>query len=277
LKKAEHDAQTWEGLLSATGGELELSKCFYYVLSWKWDKHGSPVPQSIAEQHLPPMIVKMTNDNTSTEVKQKEVTHSHKTLGTYKCIVGKEKDQFEILLNKSTSIVKKISRAQLSKHQAWLAYSCCYIPSMVYSLTAVSLDEKQLTIIQKQAISKFTQLCGFEITFLKAVVHGPLCYGGLGFPHLYVESNAAEIETIICHVNKENTLGKSLCMNINWLQLHSGIGIPVFESSTNIDYIQDTWFQEIKNFLNICNAGLKINGLWQPTKLRHNDSFIMDG
>jgi hypothetical protein len=46
LEKAQHDAQTWEGLLSATGGELKLSKCFYYVLSWKWTKIGSPVPET---------------------------------------------------------------------------------------------------------------------------------------------------------------------------------------------------------------------------------------
>jgi hypothetical protein len=53
------------------------------------------------------MIVKMTNNTTSTKLTQKEVTSSHKTLGTYKCIVGKEKDQFEYLMKKSQSIVQK--------------------------------------------------------------------------------------------------------------------------------------------------------------------------
>jgi Reverse transcriptase (RNA-dependent DNA polymerase) len=52
LRKAEHDGQTWECLLNTTGGELELSKCFYYILSCKWDKWGNPTPQSIAEQQL---------------------------------------------------------------------------------------------------------------------------------------------------------------------------------------------------------------------------------
>jgi hypothetical protein len=113
---------------------------------------------------------------------------------------------------------------------------------MVYSLTAVSLNEKQLTIIQMQATSKFTQLCGFESTFPKAVVHGPVAYGGLGFPHLYAESNISKIETIICHISKCSTLGSSLCMNLNWLQLHSGLSTPVLESTCNIDYIQDNWF-----------------------------------
>jgi hypothetical protein len=32
------------GLLEATGGALELSKCFYYILSWLWDRKGNAIP-----------------------------------------------------------------------------------------------------------------------------------------------------------------------------------------------------------------------------------------
>jgi hypothetical protein len=84
LDEAQHDAQSWEGLLSSTGGELKLSKCFYYVLSWKWSKIGTPLPETVEEQHLEPMIIKMTNLTISSKLIQKEVTTSHKTLGTNK-------------------------------------------------------------------------------------------------------------------------------------------------------------------------------------------------
>jgi hypothetical protein len=249
---------------------------FLLCVSWKWDKNGNPLPQTIAEQHLPALVVKMTNANTCTELKQKEVTTSHKTLGTFKCIVGKEMDQFEYLMDKSDKIVKKVERFQLTQHQAWLAYTCCLIPSMVYSLTAVSLSEKQLTTIQRKATSKFTQLCGFEITFPKAVVHGPIDFGGLGFPHLYAESNICKIETMICHITKKTTPGETFCLNINWIQLLSGISSPVFESDKHLDYIQDNWFLEIKKFLNMCKATIKINSLWSPQLMKINDKFIMD-
>jgi hypothetical protein len=179
-------------------------------------------------------------------------------------------------MTKSITIVKKVSKAQFTEHQAWLAYSCCYIPSMVYSLTAVSLNEKQLTIIQKQTTSKFTQLCGFKITFPKAVVHGPVAYGGLGFPHLYLECNVSKIETIIFHINKGTTLGSSICMNINWLQMHSGINAPVLERKRCLDYVQDNWSIEIQKFLNTCDATLKIICLWIPELSRHNDTSIME-
>jgi hypothetical protein len=70
LAKAKEDAQLWEGLLSATGGELELKKCFYYVLSWKWDNNGNPIPENIKDQQLDALEVKMTNSNTSKALEQ---------------------------------------------------------------------------------------------------------------------------------------------------------------------------------------------------------------
>jgi endonuclease/exonuclease/phosphatase family metal-dependent hydrolase len=36
------EAQTWERLLWATGGALELSKCFYYILFYDFRKNGTP-------------------------------------------------------------------------------------------------------------------------------------------------------------------------------------------------------------------------------------------
>jgi hypothetical protein len=58
----------WEGLLSATGGKLQVSKCFYYVLSWQWDKHGNPTPQNKLEQQIAPLTLQMTTNKTSEEL-----------------------------------------------------------------------------------------------------------------------------------------------------------------------------------------------------------------
>jgi hypothetical protein len=184
LKKAQHDGQTWEGFLSTTGGELELQKCFYYILSWNWDKWGNPTPQSIQEQALNKLTLKLTTKNLSQDLEQKEVWEPHKTLGCQKCIVGKEEEQFQKLLNKSNTIAASIEKAQLNKRQARLAYSCNYIPSMVYCLTAVSLTEKQLGEIQQKATTQLTRVSGFEMTTPKAVVHGPIGFGGIGLQQL---------------------------------------------------------------------------------------------
>jgi hypothetical protein len=73
---------------------------------------------------------------------QTEVYESHKTLGAHKCIYGKEVDQYNILLEKSNKLIILAEKGQINRRQAWMAYSCLYIPSMVFCLTAVSMEEQ---------------------------------------------------------------------------------------------------------------------------------------
>jgi hypothetical protein len=115
LKKGQSDGQLWESLLRTTGGELELSKCFYYLISWKWDKHGNPIPQTISEQNIPQIQIKLANNVLPTKLTQMEVFSSHKTLGTHKCITGKELDHFEYLLEKSNNIASLVEKSQFNK------------------------------------------------------------------------------------------------------------------------------------------------------------------
>jgi hypothetical protein len=45
LKK---DLIAWKELLEATaGGKLELKKCFYYIMAWRFDAKGHALPTTI--------------------------------------------------------------------------------------------------------------------------------------------------------------------------------------------------------------------------------------
>ena len=41
LHELQSTAQDWEELLNATSGALKLSKCFYYLIHWRFDKNGT--------------------------------------------------------------------------------------------------------------------------------------------------------------------------------------------------------------------------------------------
>jgi hypothetical protein len=94
-----NDMITWKVLLEASGGKLELSKCFYYILSWKFDDDGNGIPMTITEQrHQGSNPIQITEQDKSTIlIEQKEVFQSHKSLGCYKAIDGNEVDQIKFL------------------------------------------------------------------------------------------------------------------------------------------------------------------------------------
>jgi hypothetical protein len=156
--KLEHDGTWWAGLLESSGGKLELTKCFYYLLSWKWDSKGNPIAEMAEEQTTINGITKISlnkNNNEPVKLEQKEIDISHKTLGTYKCLMGKEEDHKKFLTEKSDKLAKLTIISQFNKRQTRRAFNSCYIPALSYSLTAVSLTQDQTDNIQRKATTAF--------------------------------------------------------------------------------------------------------------------------
>lgn len=98
----ESDAQYWENLLSVSGGCLELSKCFYYLLAWIFTNVGDPIPISIAdiEQATSTLQLQVFNKTTPTNIQQQPPKVAHKTLGVWKSMI--DDDTVRIKLPKTT-------------------------------------------------------------------------------------------------------------------------------------------------------------------------------
>jgi hypothetical protein len=92
-----HDMVAWKELLEASGGKLELTKCFYYILTWTFDRRGNPIPTTIHEQRqiTNQISVPDTFTNDIIQIQQKEINEAHKTLGCYKCIIRNELTEME--------------------------------------------------------------------------------------------------------------------------------------------------------------------------------------
>lgn len=88
------ESNLWANLLAATGGKLELQKCFYYVLSWKYNEEGDAFQETMADQELFADLIQVHDEvnNEAMAIQQKETSQAHKTLGAYKTISGNEAD-----------------------------------------------------------------------------------------------------------------------------------------------------------------------------------------
>jgi hypothetical protein len=109
---------------------LELTKCFYYVLSWQFDEEGFATPIMKSDQRKTSDQIRIFNSTTKATVSivQKEVSESHKTLGCYKTIDGNEQDQVKYLKKKSDKYGARVPSAKLNRKQALMTYKMIYIP-----------------------------------------------------------------------------------------------------------------------------------------------------
>ena len=277
-EQLQKDASIWEKLLSATGGKLELTKCFYYILQWKFDEEG--VPSHTSKQELEENGVKIAiqeiGKDQPTEIKHLDCDEAHRTLGIYKTITGNQQEQKKQTSQKSETISRAVGASHFTRKQAKTAWNAIYIPGVTYPSVATYLKQKELEKIENRAITVFLPKMGYNRTTARAVVYGPAEHGGIGIKNLYAEQSIAQITALIQHTRLQSPLGRTIRINLDWVQIIAGIGLPVLEDTRPIKHIEGEWFMAIREFLHKTNCDVKIDGIWTPTVQRQKDQCIMD-
>ena len=151
LANTQHNAQSWNDLLTASGGALELSKCSYNVVHWKFAKNGSPVLVSMAKD-LPPVVVQDSPLSLPQQLQLLSPYTSHKTLGHFKEPAGTQKEQFRQLKQRIDETVAYLWKIPLTRPEWWKFYYAYYLPSVTYPLLSSHFTSNQLDSVQKKAL-----------------------------------------------------------------------------------------------------------------------------
>ena len=113
IKQTQHDAQLWNDILKATGGTLNLLKCFFQVITTTFTRNGAPVIAAHGKSWYID-IVDRTDDSTQ-RVKALSGYTPYKSLGTIQEICTKQDDQFEVQLAKATRLTRALTCSNVSK------------------------------------------------------------------------------------------------------------------------------------------------------------------
>ena len=100
--------------------------------------------------------------------------------------------------------------------------------------------------------------------------------GGVGIKNLYVEQSIEQIKAFTQHTRMESPLGKTMQINLDWVQLISGTQRPVFDDPRKLHHIEGEWFKSIQDFLRSINGQIKQTSGWRPQLERVNDHCLMD-
>ena len=85
-------AQMWERLLWVSGGGLNLKKCYWYAVSWKWTKTGEPSMELIsANPDLEICLTQGSDHEFMLPITRVEVTEGKRTLRARLCPSGSDK------------------------------------------------------------------------------------------------------------------------------------------------------------------------------------------
>ena len=145
VSDAQQLAQRWERLLWSTGGKLELTKCFTYIIHWVFNDNGKP--QQATNKYLedtlqiPPIAISNSSNNGKIEtLEQKECDEPHKTLGAKIAPDQLQWSETKRLKSKSSKMSDDVRFARATPAEANTFTQSIYIPAQAYSFPATSIE-----------------------------------------------------------------------------------------------------------------------------------------
>ena len=161
IQKLQTDAQHWERLLFISGGKLELNKCFFYLLIWKFSDDGTPSLMTKAQ--LPyKLMITQGNDNEPIEIDHKDCATAHRTLGVMKAPNLSQAGEATRLAQKYKDHAKAILSNSVSPTDSAIVYRAYHLTSIGFSLSTTYLQAKALQKFQGPAVSAFLATSGFN-------------------------------------------------------------------------------------------------------------------
>jgi hypothetical protein len=186
LHDAQQDAQRWHDLLRASGGALELPKCLYQLIAWRFLDSGRPILQAGVSKFPLSIRIEAQSDNSTTQmIPGMSAFTAHKTLGLYKDPNGAKVRQGKELTDKCAKAAEFISRSPLNREEAWTYYFAIYLPSVGYPLPSCHFTKPVPDKIQRSTMSAMIAKCGYNRKTKREIVYGPAHLGGANFRSLY--------------------------------------------------------------------------------------------
>ena len=124
-------SQLWETLLYITGGRLELSKCFWVPITWKWYNGKVTLVQKKSKGEV--LYLRESETKEMIEIPRKLGSDVEKRLGVYHSCDGKWTYELNRWKKLSQEFGDKLKHAQIDRLGGYLAYHALWVAKFRYS------------------------------------------------------------------------------------------------------------------------------------------------
>ena len=246
MKILTHNAQTWEQMLHVSGGKLELIKCFWCLILWKWIA-GQP---TLVKKTKVPVKLKLIQTEHKKKrrmtIKRVEINEACKVLGVRISIDGRWNEEYCNWLAKGRAFANTVRTAKFKRVCGLRVFQFIWSAKVRYPMSIIGLTPKQCAKIESPVVSACLSAAGLCRTFPRAVVFAPVHLGGLGWQSMST-IQAQEVTIIILrHVKMNDTVGKLILISLQLAQLTAGTTQPLLEPNKAMPaYIGMSWIYDL--------------------------------
>ena len=248
-------AQSWEKLLFLSGGQLNLSKCYWYYISWQW-QDGIPTLSTI--QDTPGSIsILPGNSPTPQIIHRVEATSALKTLGLPTSPSGTTDTQYHYVADRLRTIIQDLQKIHLTRSEADIVLPVYIHPKIAYCFSGTFFSRKMCSQLDRIFLPYLKTLTGFNRHTKREIFHASRRYGGACIPTSWDLQGSTHLHHLIGHLQLNDLVGKCMLLNLDYLYLHLGFRQPVLSYSTKLfpstkskhQYLPASWISTTWQYL----------------------------
>ena len=154
-------AQRWERLLHATGGALNLAKCFWYGIEWQFTPTGEP--KMVHTTAGPPILLHSSPnlDNPAT-IQRVSTATGMRTLGVRLAPDGNDHDEFSYRIQQATKMQQRVAAAPLGREYVGIGFRAIWQMMIQYPLGSTCFTVQQCAKIQAKYLPTFLSKMGIN-------------------------------------------------------------------------------------------------------------------
>lgn len=173
-------------------------------MTWTWKKGRA----SLATIDQSPAHLCLTTgyDTTPATIPRINPSQPFCTLGVHISPSGSQKPQATLLRKSSEKFYSSLSPSSLSPEEAYWSYMLYLCPKLMYPLGCSSFTQKQCRTIQAPALAALLPKLHLNRHTPHAFVFGPLSYGGMALPDLYVDQSYTQLRLFYGHLKLHDEL-----------------------------------------------------------------------
>ena len=247
--------QNWELMLHTNGGLLELRKCYWVFVVWKWIK-GVAVMKSANETNVE-LRIRQTEDGKIITIPKKDISDAPRILGVHIAVDGSWIQEVGKWSTEAAVFAKKVKDARFSKACGSQVYPSIWMAKLRYISQVVCFTRDQSDDINKKVVTQCLRASGYNRNFPRKVVHGPLRYGGMQWETCASVQILEKLKFFLTHLRRQDKLGNLLMILLETVQLQSGLCDPILNTSIRWQsWVEPTWLHNLKDGLDVIEGAI---------------------
>ena len=265
-------AQKWSNIQDVVAASTAFHKCAAQILTYR-PKNGS-----LEINYDYKYSIKLQDSvGAETEIKLLRADMPNVGLGFSQCPDGNMKHEFAAREQKIQHMCKAAVSMYLSQREAHTMLKCRLEPQTTYGMRLSQFTSKQCHKLDVKVMRTFLPLLVVNRSSPRAMVHGPIQYGGMGILKHSASQDKWGISYLLQTLRWDKEPAQNVIAVLNSFQQASGFVSKVLSCpEIAIDYVGNGWIRHIRDRLRMLRGRLEVEDAWSPKIQRVDDEAIME-